>query len=417
MDLPQAGRPIDDVLADLVAKRQRDARWADGRTFGLVYDGGPSVHEVAERAAAAFLHENALNTHAFPSLASIQNEVVGWTADLLARTADRRRLPDEWGYRVHPVRGARGPRAWPRRARHSQPARSSLPHRRMPRSTSRRICSACRSSPCRLPMTGPSTSRRWLPPSTTRPCSSWARRRSTRRASSTRSPIAELAASVGAWCHVDACMGGFVLPFAEMLGRGHGAVGLPRRGRALDLGRHPQARLRPQRRLRDRPSQQGAPALPDVDVRRMARWVLRLAQSAGHAVRRSDGGGVGGDAAPRGRRLRGADAADVGHRRPDARGGERDRRVCESSATRSTTCWRSRPTSNQRIRSTSSRSATRLPARGWYHDRQGPPDSLHSTVSAGNAKAVEEWVDDLRKRCRGRGHVTDDRSTSSSTID
>ena len=31
--------------------------------------------------------------------------------------------------------------------------------------------------------------------------------------------IAELAASVGAWCHVDACMGGFVLPFAEMLGR------------------------------------------------------------------------------------------------------------------------------------------------------------------------------------------------------
>ena len=27
------------------------------------------------------------------------------------------------------------------------------------------------------------------------------------------------AASVGANCHVDACMGGFVLPFAEMLGR------------------------------------------------------------------------------------------------------------------------------------------------------------------------------------------------------
>ncbi len=31
--------------------------------------------------------------------------------------------------------------------------------------------------------------------------------------------VADLAASVGAWCHVDACMGGFVLPFAEMLGR------------------------------------------------------------------------------------------------------------------------------------------------------------------------------------------------------
>ena len=66
MDLPSAGRPVEDVLADLVAKRAADARWSDGRTFGLVYDGGPSVHAVAERAAAAYLHENALNTHAFP---------------------------------------------------------------------------------------------------------------------------------------------------------------------------------------------------------------------------------------------------------------------------------------------------------------------------------------------------------------
>ena len=31
--------------------------------------------------------------------------------------------------------------------------------------------------------------------------------------------IAELAATVDANCHVDACMGGFVLPFAELLGR------------------------------------------------------------------------------------------------------------------------------------------------------------------------------------------------------
>jgi glutamate/tyrosine decarboxylase-like PLP-dependent enzyme len=73
MDLPLTGRPIADVLADLDAKRAHDARWGEGRTFGLVYDGGPMVHAVAERAAAAYLHENALNTRAFPSLASIQN--------------------------------------------------------------------------------------------------------------------------------------------------------------------------------------------------------------------------------------------------------------------------------------------------------------------------------------------------------
>src|SRR5262245_51687130 len=63
--------------------REGDVRWAEGRTFSLVYDGGSSVHEVAERAATAFLHDNALNTAAFPSLGRIQSDVVGWTAELL----------------------------------------------------------------------------------------------------------------------------------------------------------------------------------------------------------------------------------------------------------------------------------------------------------------------------------------------
>jgi len=59
-----------------------------------------------------------------------------------------------------------------------------------------------------------------------------------------------------------------------------------------------------------------------------------------------------------------------------------------------------------------------LARRGWYHDRQGPPDSLHSTVSAGNAKVVEEWVKDLAASvAEVRGQATDDRSTNYSTID
>ncbi|HEY1116182.1 MAG TPA: hypothetical protein VGE43_00665, partial [Acidimicrobiales bacterium] len=77
------GRAVDDVIADLESKREHDVRWQDGRTFGMVYDGGPGVHEAAERAAMLYLHENALNTKAFPSLGQIQSEVVGWTADLL----------------------------------------------------------------------------------------------------------------------------------------------------------------------------------------------------------------------------------------------------------------------------------------------------------------------------------------------
>src|ERR1700754_5136057 len=83
MPLPDRGRPLGEVIADLKAKRARDVRWLDGRTFGLVYNGGPSVHEVAEHAAMLYLHENALNTKAFPSLGEIQSDVVRWTGDLL----------------------------------------------------------------------------------------------------------------------------------------------------------------------------------------------------------------------------------------------------------------------------------------------------------------------------------------------
>jgi len=83
MPLPNEGQPVEAVIDALTSMRTRDVRWNEGRTFSLVYDGGPSVHEVAERAAALYLHENALNTKAFPSLGQIQSEVVGWTADLV----------------------------------------------------------------------------------------------------------------------------------------------------------------------------------------------------------------------------------------------------------------------------------------------------------------------------------------------
>ena len=81
--LPSQGRPANEVLADLAAKRDGDVRWAEGRTFGLVFDGGTDVRAVAEEAASLYFHENALNTQAFPSLGAIQSELCRWTADLL----------------------------------------------------------------------------------------------------------------------------------------------------------------------------------------------------------------------------------------------------------------------------------------------------------------------------------------------
>jgi hypothetical protein len=59
-----------------------------------------------------------------------------------------------------------------------------------------------------------------------------------------------------------------------------------------------------------------------------------------------------------------------------------------------------------------------LAARGWYHDRQGPPDALHATVSNANAAVIEDWVDDLVAVAGAvRGQRVADRSTSYATLE
>ena len=59
-----------------------------------------------------------------------------------------------------------------------------------------------------------------------------------------------------------------------------------------------------------------------------------------------------------------------------------------------------------------------LAKRGWYLDRQGPPDSLHSTVSNSNTGVVDEYLSALRDSvAEVRGTTTDDRSTNYATLE
>lgn len=56
--------------------------------------------------------------------------------------------------------------------------------------------------------------------------------------------------------------------------------------------------------------------------------------------------------------------------------------------------------------------------RGWFHDRQGPPDSLHATVSAGNVGVIESYLDDLRESVAAvLGERAADRSTNYATLE
>jgi sphinganine-1-phosphate aldolase len=83
MVLPNTGMSPQAIFAHLDALKAADVRWRDGRAFTLVYYGGAEVLAVAEEAYRRYSSENALNTDAFPSLRTIQSDVVAIVGDWL----------------------------------------------------------------------------------------------------------------------------------------------------------------------------------------------------------------------------------------------------------------------------------------------------------------------------------------------
>jgi sphinganine-1-phosphate aldolase len=77
------GRKRDAVMADLEAMRAGDADWRGGRVPLYVFSGPPDVQEVGAQAFNMFFSENALGARrAFPSLLRMEREVVGMGLDL-----------------------------------------------------------------------------------------------------------------------------------------------------------------------------------------------------------------------------------------------------------------------------------------------------------------------------------------------
>jgi glutamate/tyrosine decarboxylase-like PLP-dependent enzyme len=81
--LPEKGRTKDEILDAMRAMRTGDADWRGGRTFSLVYYAGDDVLALLHDAFFLFFSENALNPMAFPSLRRFETEVVSMVADLL----------------------------------------------------------------------------------------------------------------------------------------------------------------------------------------------------------------------------------------------------------------------------------------------------------------------------------------------
>jgi sphinganine-1-phosphate aldolase len=83
MPLPPSGVPADEILSRLDALQAEDVDWRSGRAFSLAYFAGDDVAELGKAAYGKYLSTNALNVLAFPSLRTLQGEVVASLTALL----------------------------------------------------------------------------------------------------------------------------------------------------------------------------------------------------------------------------------------------------------------------------------------------------------------------------------------------
>jgi sphinganine-1-phosphate aldolase len=418
--LRQQGRPVDEVIGELTDKRANDVRWSDGKTFGMVYDGGPSVHEVAEQAARLYLHENALNTQAFPSLAAIQREVVGWTAALLHGDDDVAGFLTSGGTEsiLCAVLAARERAAVERGVTDPEIVLAESAHAAFHKAA-HNFGLVVRKAPVRADFTADVDAMAQMVNANT----------AIVVGSAPQYPhgvqddipaIAALAASVDANCHVDACMGGFVLPFAERLGRDVAPwdfrvdgvttisadihkLGYAPKGVSVILHRTKQSRKYQTFVFGDwlggfyaSPNMQGTRSgLPmacawavmqhlGVDgYVELTRQTLINADLMRAGIMAIDGVRVLGDGQFHLIAM-GAEPRD-----------ERDDPSIDMFAL-----------------------GDALLDRGWYHDRQTPPDNLHSTVSNTNTGVIDDYLVDLAACvAEVRGEHTDDRTTTYATLE
>jgi glutamate/tyrosine decarboxylase-like PLP-dependent enzyme len=74
--IPRTGMSKDDALRALEGYRVQDVPWREGKAFGYVFDAKHEALDAGKRAYLAFLSENGLDPTSFPSLLRLENEVV-----------------------------------------------------------------------------------------------------------------------------------------------------------------------------------------------------------------------------------------------------------------------------------------------------------------------------------------------------
>jgi sphinganine-1-phosphate aldolase len=222
--IPQRGLARQEVLAQLLAMKQGDQDWRGGRVFSLVYSAGDEVHELLQDALSLYSAENGLNVLAFPSIGTMQHDIVSNTATLLG--ADE---PESGGgvegyltsggteSLLQAVKTARDVARKERGIQRPQVVAGESAHAaftkaadyfdvelvRVPVGADFRVdvdalADACTDDTIMVVGSAPTYPQGVVDPI---------------------ADIAALALERGILCHVDACMGGFLLPFLTQLGR------------------------------------------------------------------------------------------------------------------------------------------------------------------------------------------------------
>ena len=206
-----------DPLERLAALQAGDLPVHGGRTLAYVYDSGdPEIDRVAREAVAAYAASNALDPTAFPSLLRMENELVGFACGLLDAPDGAVGTVTSGGTEsiLLAVQGARDSRPDVRHPRMVLPTTAHAAFHKAAhyfgveavlvpvgpdfRADAAAMADAIDEDTVLVVASAPSYAHGVVDPVT---------------------EIAAAAAASGVRCHVDACIGGWVLPYAARLGR------------------------------------------------------------------------------------------------------------------------------------------------------------------------------------------------------
>jgi sphinganine-1-phosphate aldolase len=208
---------VSDVLARLRAMQTADVPVTGGRTLAYVYDSGlAEADRVGREAVAAYAGSNGLDPTAFPSLMTMENELVGFAARLLDGPSTTVGTITSGGTEsvLLAVQGARDARPEIERPRMVLPVTAHAAFHKAAhyfgveavtvdvdeefRARPAAMAAAIDDRTVLVVASAPSYAHGVVDPVT---------------------EIAAAAAARGVRCHVDACIGGWVLPYAARLGR------------------------------------------------------------------------------------------------------------------------------------------------------------------------------------------------------